>query len=66
MLDLAEDKGLISGRFDVYAFMDYCMAKLGFGKVDRKVPEDLKEYIDTMLEKSGVIEKFKKISGAKT
>jgi len=35
---------------DVYGLMDYCLAKLGFGKdYVRPVSEDIKEYVDMRL-----------------
>jgi len=54
LLDMAEDAKLITGRRDVWAFMDYCLAKLGYGKVDREVPDYIKEFIDKSLEKEDI------------
>jgi len=34
---------------DVYAFMDYCLYKLGHGHLKRKIPERIKEFIDKYL-----------------
>jgi len=61
LLDLAEDAKLITSRNDVYAFMDYCMAKLGFDGVEREVPPHIKKFIDEMLEKEGISKKFSKV-----
>ena len=49
LLHLADERGLIRTIFDTWSFMDYCMAKLGFGKVDRYVPEDIKRFIDQYI-----------------
>jgi len=54
LLDMAEDAKLITGRKDVWAFMDYCLAKLGYGKVDREVPDHIKKFIDEMLTKEEI------------
>ena len=61
LLDLAEDRGLIRTVFDTWAFMDYCMAKLGFGKVDRYVPEDIKRFIDQYIDHPDMIKGMTKI-----
>ena len=67
LLDVAEDKGLIKGIPDVWTFMDYCMAKLGYGKVDREVPDYIRKFIDEMLAKEEMykgmtkLEKLQKI-----
>lgn len=65
LLDKAEDYDLIQNIKDVWAFMDYCMAKQGFGKVERKVPERIKEFIDESFEKlelKKAIEKIERIN----
>jgi len=66
LLDEAEDIGLITGRRDVWAFMDYCMAKLGYGKVDREIPDHIKMFIDRMLEKEEMKGAMKKLEKAKS
>ena len=51
LLDVAEDIGYITNVSDVYAFTDYCMAKLGYNGVKRHPREDIKEFIDNALAK---------------
>ena len=58
LLDLAEDAKIITGRKDVYAFMDYCMSKLGYDGVQRDVPDYIKKFVDKMLKEEGVKSKF--------
>jgi len=58
LLDLAEDAKIITGRKDVYAFMDYCMSKLGYDGVQRDVPDYIKKFVDKMLKEEGVKNKF--------
>ena len=65
LLDLAEDKKLVHGIQDVWAFMDYCMAKMGFGEVEREVPEQLKVFIDTYLGHEDMLKSIEKLNRIK-
>jgi len=57
LLDLAEDEGLVKHITDTWSFMDYCMAKLGYGVAERSISQELKEFIDKMFEKDEIKKK---------
>jgi len=49
-----ETENLIKHIPDTWAFMDYCMSKFGFGKVDREIPANIKNFIDEVFKEAGI------------